>query len=141
MTTTMPHILLVEDNPADANLVAEALAEEHIECEVSVLRDGAQAITFIDRLDADQNQPRPDIVLLDLNLPKIAGHEVLKRVRTSPRCKNAMVLIVSSSDAPADRETALKLGANGYFQKPANLEEFMELGPRIRALLELACQS
>ena len=75
-----PQILLIEDNPADANRVEEALAEAQFTCQLSVVRDGLQAIQFIERLDADLARPRPDMVLLDLNLPKISGEEVLKRV-------------------------------------------------------------
>jgi CheY-like chemotaxis protein len=130
-------ILLVEDNPADANLVEEALAEAQLECRLSIVGEGAQAIAFIDGLDADTTRPRPDIVLLDLNLPKVSGEEVLKRVRLSPSCGAAKVLIVSSSDVPADRERAMALGASDYFRKTSDLEQFMELGPRIRAMLDV----
>jgi chemotaxis family two-component system response regulator Rcp1 len=137
MKTDRPRILLVEDNPADANLVEEALAEARVECVLSILRDGAQAIQFIDRLDAGAADPEPDIVLLDLNLPKVEGAEVLKRLRSSPKCAAAKVLIVSSSDAPADRDRAMELGANGYFRKPESWEQFMELGPQILTLLEM----
>ncbi|MGA2737119.1 MAG: response regulator [Bryobacteraceae bacterium] len=136
MKIERPQILLVEDSRADANLVEEALAEAQLECGLSIVRDGLQAIKFIDRLDAEPGHLQPDIVLLDLNLPKVSGEEVLKRVRRSPKCGATKVLIVSSSDAPADREMAMGLGASGYFRKPASLEQFMELGPRIRALLE-----
>ncbi|MGD0361757.1 MAG: response regulator [Bryobacteraceae bacterium] len=136
MKTHKPQILLVEDNPADANLVEEAIAEAQLECGLSIVRDGLAALEFIDRLDADPDHPRPDIVLLDLNLPKIGGEEVLRRVRANAWCGTAKVLIVSSSDAPADRERAMLLGASDYFRKPSNLDQFMELGPRIRAVLE-----
>jgi chemotaxis family two-component system response regulator Rcp1 len=129
-------ILLVEDNPADANLVEEALAEAQLDCRLSIVREGAQAIAFIDDLDADTARPRPDIVLLDLNLPKVSGAAVLKRVRLSPTCGAVKVLIVSSSDVPADREQAMALGASDYFRKPSDLDQFMELGPKIRAMLE-----
>jgi len=78
----------------------------------------------------------PDLVLLDLNLPKISGEAVLERVRLSPKYGTAKVFIISSSDAPTDRERAMKLGASGYFHKPSNLAQFMELGPRVRAILK-----
>lgn len=135
MTTGRAQILLVEDNPADANLVEEAIAEAHIECRISVVRDGAQAMDFIRRIEA-QRAECPDIVLLDLNLPKVSGEEVLKRVRRSPACATAKVLIVSSSDARADRERALALGASDYFRKPSSLDQYMLLGPKIRSMLE-----
>jgi CheY-like chemotaxis protein len=136
MNSERPHILLVEDNPADAELVAEALAEAALECGLSVVRDGLQAIAFIERLDADPSSPCPDLVLLDLNLPKIGGVEVLNRVRLSPRCRGAKVLVISSSDTPIDRERSMRLGASEYFHKPSSLKQFMELGPKVRALLE-----
>jgi CheY-like chemotaxis protein len=136
MKSVRPRVLLVEDNPADANLVEEALEEAHLNCELSVMTNGAQVIEFIERLESDALQQFPDLVLLDLNLPKIPGEAVLERVRSSPRCRGARVFIISSSDAPIDRERAMKLGAIGYFRKPSNLTEYMEIGPRVRAILE-----
>jgi CheY-like chemotaxis protein len=136
MNTERPHILLVEDNPADAELVAEALAEAALECGLSVVRDGLQAIAFIERLDADPSSRCPDLVLLDLNLPKVGGVEVLSRVRLSRRCRDAKVLVISSSDTAVDRERSMRLGASEYFHKPSSLKQFMELGPKVRALLE-----
>lgn len=135
MRTEKPHVLLVEDNPADINLVEEALEEERLDCELHIMRDGARAIEFIEKMDADQ-QPTPDVVLLDLNLPKISGEEVLKRVRSSPKCGHVKVIILSSSDRPKDRERALNLGASEYFRKPSGLAQFMLLGPKVRAIVE-----
>jgi DNA-binding response OmpR family regulator len=71
-----------------------------------------------------------------LNLPKVSGEEVLSHVRSSAKCRAAKVLVISSSDTAKDRERSIRLGANGYFHKPSNLEEFMKLGPRVRALLD-----
>ncbi|HEY1497901.1 MAG TPA: response regulator [Candidatus Solibacter sp.] len=132
---TLRLILLIEDNAADANLVEEVIAEEQLPCALQVLRDGARAIDFIDQVDADESQPRPDLVLLDLNLPLVSGEQVLKRIRLSPRCEDTKILIVSSSNAYSDRERAMALGATGYFRKPSSLDQFMELGPRIREML------
>ena len=67
------------------------------------MRDGMRAFEFLEQLDAEADRPAPDVVLLDLNLPKMSGEEVLKRVRMSPKCESVKVLIISSSDAPADR--------------------------------------
>lgn len=91
---------------------------------------------FIDRLDSGTSHACPDLVLLDLNLPKVSGEAVLERVRLSPKCGAAKVFIISSSDAPTDRERAMKLGASDYFRKPSNLAQFIELGPKVRAMLE-----
>jgi CheY-like chemotaxis protein len=136
MKTVRPRVLLVEDNPADANLVEEALEEAHLNCELSVMTNGAQVIEFIERLESDDLQSFPDLVLLDLNLPRIPGAAVLERVRSSPRFNGVKVFIISSSDAPTDRERAMKLGAIGYFRKPSNLTDYMKIGPRVRAILE-----
>lgn len=129
-------VLLVEDNPADVNLIEEAFEEAHLDCDLSILRSGAQAIDLIDGLDADSSSRCPDLVLLDLNLPMVRGEKVLERIRSSVSCRATDVLIISSSNAPSDRDRMKKLGAVGYFQKPSSLEQFMTLGPKVRALLE-----
>jgi DNA-binding response OmpR family regulator len=77
-------------------------------------------------------------VLLDLNLPKVGGRAVLERVRSSPKLKKTIVLIISSSDAPSDRKQVMDLGANEYFRKPSSLKQFMELGPKVRTMLKEA---
>jgi len=129
-------VMLVEDNAADANLVQEALAEEQLDSALDILGDGIKAIDFIDRMDADGEYPRPDLVLLDLNLPRASGEDVLRRLQRSPRRHGIKVLIISSSGAPADRDRALALGATGYFRKPSDLDQFLELGPIVRELLK-----
>jgi len=136
MNRTKHRVLLVEDNPADADLVEEALEEAQLDYELRVMRNGQQVIDMIERLDSGAAQDLPDLVLLDLNLPKVTGHAVLERVRSSRCFREAKVFIISSSDAPADRERAMKLGAIGYFRKPSNLADFMKIGPRVRAILE-----
>jgi CheY-like chemotaxis protein len=136
MKNEKPNVLLVEDNPADINLVEEALDEARIDCRLHIVRDGMRAIEFLERLDAEPDHPPPDVVLLDLNLPKIGGEEVLKRVRMSPKCIGVKVLIISSSDVPADRERVMQLGASGYFRKPSSLAQFMLLGIEVRAMIE-----
>jgi CheY-like chemotaxis protein len=136
MNTEKPFVLLIEDNPADVNLIEEAFAEAQLDCDLSILRSGAQAIDLINGLDSGSSSRCPDLVLLDLNLPKVSGEKVLERVRSSANCRAAEVLIISSSNAPSDRDRIEKLGAVGYFQKPSSLEQFMTLGPKVRALLE-----
>src|ERR1700724_902414 len=116
-------VLLVEDNPADVELVEEALAEAALDCGLSVVRDGRQAIDFIEHIEAEPARRFPDLVLLDLNLPKVSGEEVLNRMRLSQKCRAAKVLLVSSADTPSDRDRLLKLGANEYFHKPSNLKQ------------------
>jgi two-component system, chemotaxis family, response regulator Rcp1 len=138
MKNEKPNVLLVEDNPADINLVEEALEEAKFDCFLHIMRDGVRAFEFLEQLDAEPDRPAPDVVLLDLNLPKIGGEEVLKRVRMSPRCEGVKVLIISSSDAPADRERMMTLGASDYFRKPSSLAQFMLLGTKVRAMIEEA---
>ncbi len=93
----------------------EALAEAKIECELTVVRDGFQAIEFIERLDADPSLPCPDLILLDLNLPKIDGNEVLGRLRLSPGCQSVTVLVISSSDARPTGSGRSNLALIGIF--------------------------
>jgi CheY-like chemotaxis protein len=128
-------IILFEDNPADANLVEEALAEAQVECALQVLGDGSKALEFIGHVEKDET-PCPDLVILDLNLPRFSGEEVLKRWRTSCKCRSVKILIITSSNAASDRERAMKLGATDYFRKPSTLEQFLELGPTVRRVLE-----
>jgi CheY-like chemotaxis protein len=132
-------LLLIEDNPADANLVEEALDEAHLDHSLQLLEDGAAAIEFIRRLDADPAGTAPDLILLDLNLPKVNGEEVLRRIRSSVKCRSSRVMVISSSDAPTDREAVINLGVSEYFRKPSNLDQFMELGRRVRFMLESSC--
>jgi CheY-like chemotaxis protein len=128
-------VLLVEDNPSDVLLIREALSRDAVECELHVVSDGAQAIEYIERLDADPRLPCPKLLMLDLNLPRESGEEVLKRVRLSARCKGIDVLIMSSSDAQSERQRAIRLGATDYFRKPSSLQEFMGLGPKVNSFL------
>jgi len=115
-------------------LVQEALEEHGIDGELIVLTDGESAIQFIRSLDA-QRMACPDLVILDLNLPKKPGREVLKCVRQSVACGLAPVVILSSSDAPADLAETTQLGASRYIRKPSRLVEFMKLGAIFKTML------
>lgn len=126
-------LLLVEDNPANAFLVREALREEGLDCDLQMVDDGEQAIQFFDRVDAGSQAP-PDLLLLDLNVPRIGGEQVLERVRRTRQCARIMVVVITSSDSPRDRQKATNLGADEYFRKPTNLEDFMALGKLVRRL-------
>lgn len=100
------------------------------------MTDGDAATKFFDATDADEDAPCPVLVLLDINLPKKSGDEVLQHLRHSPRCRQAQVLVVSSSDAARDREVVAGLSVAGYFKKPSDYAEFMKLGPWVKALLD-----
>jgi len=135
MTGPRFRIILVEDAEPDVLLVREALEQSGLEFELVVFDDGEQGVTFIDTMDRDQTLVRPHLFLLDLNLPKKTGGQILERVRQSPRCGQIPVVILTSSDSQRDKAQAADLNASGYFRKPSRLDEFMRLGPYIRDLL------
>ena len=125
-------ILLAEDNPADVILIEEALNEHGLRYSLRVFRDGAEAASFLGTIQCKDDSGCPDIALLDLNLPKVEGHELLRMIRAHPVCSNLPVIIVTSSDSPEDRQTAARFGASYYFRKPSNLTEFMKLGAIVK---------
>lgn len=129
------NILLAEDNRGDVFLVREALKEHQIEHALIVVPDGARALQYIEHLGDEENAPCPDLFLLDLNLPKVDGQQVLKHFRKHPICQRVPVIVVTSSDAPRDRESTAALGAARYFRKPADIDEFMRLGEVIKEVL------
>jgi CheY-like chemotaxis protein len=130
-------ILLVDDNPADVLLVREALSWHDVKSTLLVARDGDEAISVLDDIDS-QDLPCPNLVVLDLNLPRKNGFEVLQRIRSGGRCRNSPVAILSSSDAVSDRRKADLLGASQYFQKPSNLHDFMSIGAKLKDMLALS---
>lgn len=127
-------IMLVEDNPGDAFLVQGALAEHHVRADLRVLPDGEKAIQCVEELDTNAG-PYPALVILDLNLPKLTGTEVLRRIRQSAPWNQVPVVILTSSNSPKDRDNTARLGANLYIQKPASLDEFMDIGAVLKSLL------
>ena len=135
MTGSRFHIILVEDAEPDVLLVREALEQSGLEFELLVFDDGEQGVAFIENMDRDASLVRPNLFLLDLNLPKKTGGQILERVRQSPRCGQVPVVILTSSDSQKDKTQAADLKATGYFRKPSRLDEFMKLGPYVRDLL------
>lgn len=129
------NLLLIEDNLPDALLVQEVVRTQELPLCVFTASDGEKAIEFISRAGLDAGTPAPDVVLLDLNLPKIDGWEVLNRIRQSERHKHVLVLVVSSSDSPGDRTRAADL-ADGYFRKPPDYAEFLKLGEVLKELMQ-----
>jgi CheY-like chemotaxis protein len=128
-------IAIAEDNPADVFLVRSALEEEGFDFHLHVLSDGGQAVSFLNEVERAA-VPCPDILLLDLNLPKCSGTEVLARLRESTRCCCTCVVVLSSSDSPQDREKVARLGVRHYFVKSGDLDEFMKLGGVVRQAWE-----
>jgi chemotaxis family two-component system response regulator Rcp1 len=127
-------ILLAEDNPADAGLVRRALEEHGVEGELVVIPDGETAIAFIQAIEAEAARC-PDLAIVNLNLPKKPGREVLERMRLSERCRHIPVIILSSSDAERDKADAARFGASRYIRKPSKLDDFLSLGAIFKAAL------
>ena len=116
-------ILLAEDNRGDVLLIEQALAEHHIRYELHVVQDGEQAVRFIGQMGKSDAVPCPDLLLLDLNLPKMEGQQVLTEFRKHPQCAQTPVIVVSSSGAPRDKARIGELGISRYFRKPSELDD------------------
>jgi DNA-binding response OmpR family regulator len=130
-----PLIFLAEDNPADVFLVRTALGQEGLDYELQVLSDGEQVIRFFEDVEREA-APCPDLLILDLNLPKRSGLEILEGIRKSSISRDVRVVIMTSSDSGEDRQRVGRIGISHYFLKRADLDEFMKLGPVVRAVLE-----
>jgi chemotaxis family two-component system response regulator Rcp1 len=100
-----------------------------------VVRDGQEAVQFFDQADANPAMPCPDIVILDINLPKKQGGDVLKYMRSGSRCGQARVIVVSTSASEREQELMKELGADGYFHKPSEFDKFMKLGDLVKGVL------
>jgi chemotaxis family two-component system response regulator Rcp1 len=136
MRTSAVSINVVEDNPTDVFLIHEAMAAHGVDADLTVFEDGEKAICLIERIEADENEPCPRLMLLDLNLPRTDGFTVLERLRKSPRCAAIPVIVMSSSAIPSDRNRSLALGANAYFQKQSGYSASLEIGAIIRKFLD-----
>ncbi|HYP06308.1 MAG TPA: response regulator [Bryobacteraceae bacterium] len=128
-------ILLAEDNPADVILVRHALEEHRISHELRVVTDGLDAIEFVASIGQAQSLDWPDILLLDLNLPRADGSEVLRAFREHPQGGATPVIVVTSSAAKADRQRVEPLGISRYFQKPVDFDGFMRLGAVVKEVV------
>ncbi len=120
------HFLLVEDNPGDALLTKEALIAGNIDHVLDVATDGVEALTYLHREGAYVNAARPDLVLLDLNLPGLDGREVLASLKSDPNLRRIPVVVLSSSKAEKDILRSYDLHANCYVVKPPNLQAFFD---------------
>lgn len=120
-------ILLVEDNPGDVFLTQEAFREGQFEHRLSVAEDGEQALRFLRREGSYKNAPRPDLILMDLNLPKKDGREVLAEVKSDPGLKHIPVIVLTMSEADQDVTRAYKLHANCYLTKPIEMDNFLKM--------------
>jgi two-component system, chemotaxis family, response regulator Rcp1 len=117
-------ILLVEDNPDDVDLTIEAFRESHSPSRLHVVEDGVEALAFLRHQGAHADAPRPDLILLDLNLPRKTGYEVLAEVKTDPALRSIPVVVLTTSTAEADVARSYALAANCYITKPVDLDAF-----------------
>jgi chemotaxis family two-component system response regulator Rcp1 len=120
-------IMLVEDNPADARLTEEAMRECGLPTELHHVWNGEQALEFLSRTGEYADAPRPDIMLLDLNMPKMDGRAVLAQIKSDPQLMTIPVVVLTTSEAEEDILRSYELHANCYVQKPVDLEKFMSI--------------
>jgi two-component system, chemotaxis family, response regulator Rcp1 len=128
-------ILVAEDNPADVYLLREAISLEGGDVELLIVSDGEQALDYVQRIGPFSGAGIPQLVVLDLNLPKSDGSDVLRCIRETPEYAGIPVVVLTSSDSPKDRQTIESLGANCFITKPSDLDEFLSLGRRLLGFL------
>lgn len=114
-------LLIVEDNPGDVRLLEEAFRELRADVNIQVAKDGAEALELV-QSPRTNGTPRPDLILLDLNLPKINGHDVLVRIKNNPKTCRIPVIVLTSSRAESDVRRAYESHANAYLKKPSTLD-------------------
>jgi CheY-like chemotaxis protein len=120
-------ILLVEDNPGDARLTQEALREGKIRNNLHHMKDGVEALAFLRREGVHAGAPKPDLMLLDLNLPRKDGRQVLSEMKADPRLRTIPVVVLTTSEAENDIVKSYELHANCYITKPVDLEKFIDI--------------
>lgn len=118
-------ILLVEDSSGDIRLTQEALKDAKVSNNLSICKDGVEAMSFLKRTEGYESSPRPDLILLDLNMPKKNGTEVLKEIKTDTLLKHIPVVVLTTSSADADIVKSYNLNANCYISKPVDFDQFM----------------
>jgi CheY-like chemotaxis protein len=128
-------VLLVEDNPTDVFVIKEVIKQSELNLDLRVASDGQEALSYFQDLARSEKPSCPALVLLDLNLPKVGGIEVLRQLREGTPCNRTPVIVVTSSTAEADRVAVQRLGAEAVFHKPSNLSAYMQLAPLIKQLL------
>jgi CheY-like chemotaxis protein len=127
-------ILLVEDNPGDVYLMRTTLTEQGLHYTLEVLPDGQAAIDFFNGIAVQVDAPAPDLILLDLTLPRVEGMDVLRHIKSIPQCAHIFTVILSGLDTPTTRAEAMQLGADAYILKPGTLEGFEEFSVLITTL-------
>jgi CheY-like chemotaxis protein len=120
-------LLLVEDSPGDIRLIEEALKDSRIHINMSVARDGVEAMDFLNRQERFASSPRPHLILLDLNLPRKSGQEVLRQIKNDPAMKHIPVIIFTTSDDERDIQSSYDQYANCYIIKPVDFNQFINI--------------
>jgi CheY-like chemotaxis protein len=128
-------VLVVEDNPTDVFVIREVLDGCGLGFRVHIARDGQEALTYLREIARDESAVCPALMLLDLNVPRVSGIEVLRELRTASRCSRMPVIVVTSSSAETDRRATEQLRADAYFKKPADLKAYFELADIIKRLV------
>jgi CheY-like chemotaxis protein len=129
-------ILLVEDNAGDVELFRLAIRKARLDCEVTVLDDGAEALAMVRQQGKYSDAPLPDLVVLDLNVPKYDGIEILEAMRANPAYTQVRVAILSSSSSPRERGRIEQFHISRYITKPLDLDEFLAIGTILKGLLD-----
>jgi len=128
-------ILLVEDCAADAGLVRIALQQQPLPYRLTTVNDGVDALALLDRIDRNEQDRPPDLLLLDMHLPKLGGVEILRHLRSTERCAQMPVVVMTASDADEDHAAAEKHAALYYFRKLSTLDGFLQLGKIVNDIL------
>lgn len=121
------HILLVEDNAGDILLTTEALSEGKIANTISVVKDGWEAIQYLEKKENYKGVQSPDLIILDVNLPKLNGHEVVKYVKTNPALKTIPVIMLTTSTSPNDSSKSVENMADCFISKPVDAKDFLKV--------------
>ncbi len=127
--TTLPPILLVEDNPMDLDLTLRAFNKKKFSNTIQIARDGEEALAYFARWEA--GEPLPAVILLDINLPKVNGLEVLQKLKSHAEFRRIPVVVLTSSRENSDLKTAYDLGVNSYIEKPVSFNKFIEVAEHI----------
>jgi chemotaxis family two-component system response regulator Rcp1 len=138
MPSTLSHkrtvqLLIIEDNPGDVRLLEEAFRELHADVNIQVAKDGAEGLDMVMHPSLPKGHPHPDLILLDLNLPKISGHDVLVRIKSNPKTCRIPIIILTSSRAESDVRRAYESHANAYLKKPSTLDGLMSTAHDIKS--------
>src|SRR5437868_3457038 len=127
-------IVLIEDNPADVFMLREAFRRASLPCDVTHLNNGEKAVDLFFGGHHRDEWRSPHLVILDLNLPRLDGLELLRAIRSNPEHRSLPVVVFTSSDSPLDRDAATALGIKAYIVKPSDLNEFMRIGVTLREI-------